>query len=404
MKRINYNCFLFIVAIVFILLGYRQDYKDSLTNELERFENGFKYDFYGSFDEFKENVEKISDEKVRYHNALVDLNSIRENILGTRVIIKPDTTVVKADSGSLIIPDYKISKEDTAEVVSRLKELNQFVKECGLQFLYCAAPSKAMYEKEPANIQNHASENMDVFLSELQKAEIPYVDFRETFKERNIETQDIFYYTDHHWTIRSGLIATQAICEKLNDLYGFDYNTMYTDIRNYKTTILKDWLLGSYGKKVGRFFTRQGADDFEVIVPRFETDMTEEQPFINEHRHGAFEDTVMYLSNLEKGLHFKNAYAAYSGGDFHLQIMRNNMLKEGKRILLIRDSFACAVAPFLALQTRELDICDMRDADYVSGERLDLRTYIERTKPDYVIVLYSGTSTVRSSGKYDFID
>ena len=404
MKRVGYNCILFILAVIFIIRGYNRVYLDSLTKELEVLGDGIKYDYYGSFDEFRDNIEKISDEKVRYHNTLVDLNSIRENILGTRVIIKPDTTVVKADSGSLITPTYKRSKDEIAEVVSRVKALDQFVEESGLQFLYCAAPTKTMYENEPANIQNHASENMDAFLSGLQEEEIPYVDFRAAFEEKNIEQKDLFYYTDHHWTIRTGLAATQVICEKLNDLYGFDYNKNHTDIRNYKTTTLKKWFLGSYGKKVGRFFARPGIDDFEVIVPCFETDMTEEQPYKNEQRSGSFEASVMYQGNLEKGYYSKNTYAAYSGGDFHLQIMRNNMLKAGKKILLIRDSYACAVAPFLALQTSELDVCDMREADFVSGERLDLRTYIESTKPDYVIVLYGGVGNIKDAGKYDFLN
>ena len=132
--------------------------------------------------------------------------------------------------------------------------------------------------------------------------------------------------------------------------------------------------------------------------------MTEEQPYKNEQRSGSFENSVMYQGNLEKGYYNKNTYAAYSGGDFHLQIMRNNMLKAGKKILLIRDSYACAVAPFLALQTSELDVCDMREADFVSGERLDLRTYIESTKPDYVIVLYGGVGNIKDAGKYDFLN
>ena len=404
MKRVGYNCILFILAVIFIIRGYNRVYLDSLTNELEVLGDGIKSDFYGSFDEFRDNIEEISDTKVRYHDTLVDLNSIRENILGTRVIIKPDTTVVKADSGSLIIPTNKKSKDEITELVSRVKALDQFVKDSGLQFLYCAAPTKAMYEKEPANIQNYASENMDAFLSELQEEKIPFVDFREVFAEKHIDQNDIFYYTDHHWTIRTGVTATQAICEKLNDMYGFDFNKNLTDIRNYRITTLKKWFLGSYGKKVGRFFSKPGVDDFEVIVPRFETDMTEEQPYKNEQRSGSFEDAVMYQGNLEKGYYCKNAYQAYGGGDFHLQIMRNNMLKDGKKVLLIRDSFASAVAPFLALQTSELDICDMREADYVSGERLDLRTYIESTNPDYVIVLYGGVGTIGAAGQYDFLD
>ena len=258
-----------------------------------------------------------------------------------------------------------------------------------------------MYEKCPSNISNYASENMDVFLSNLHSVGVPYVDFRETLDRSELKQEDYFFYTDHHWTPGSGLAATKGICEKLNRLYGFDYNKEYVDYKNYNITLLKKWFLGSYGKKVGCFFSWHGPDDFEVIIPSFETDMIEEDPLFGT-RKGSFENTVLFKERLEKNYYTQNTYAAYSYANFHLQIMKNNLLHNGKKILLIRDSFACVVAPFLSLQTKELDICDMRD--YVEGNRLNLKEYIAKTNPDYVIVLFSGVGNVHySAGQYDFL-
>ena len=155
---------------------------------------------------------------------------------------------------------------------------------------------------------------------------------------------------------------------------------------------------------MGTWFTWQGADDFELIVPDFETSMSEERPFENELREGSFEDTVLFKKFMEKDLYKKNTYAAYSGGDFRLQIMRNELNPDGKKILLIRDSFACAVAPFLALQTSELHICDMRNFGYFAGDKFYMDNYIREINPDYVLVLYSGVNPIDGSlGKYDFM-
>ena len=396
MKGNKGSILLLLLAAVLLICGYSQGYLQSLAKELTGFE--------GSFQTMKANVEDIADAQIRYHDLLVDLNSIKENALGTRVVIKPDTTIVKADSGSLIYPSGRQKRKDIEEVVSKIEELYSFVSESGIPFLYCAAPTKLMYETAPPNIQNRASENMDAFITLLRESEIPYIDFRETFAEESIDKEDIFFYTDHHWTVRSGWIASRAICEELNNKYGFSYDPGTADIRNYEISTLEDWFLGSYGKKVGRFFSSPGVDDFQLIVPRFATDMTEEQPFENEERHGSFEDTVIYKENLEKDLYRKNTYEAYCGGDSHLQILKNNMIRDGKKILLLRDSFGCAVAPFLSLHTRELDICDMREAAFVSGERIDLRDFITKTKPDYVIVLYAGVGSTAIAGKYDFLE
>ena len=405
MKRFNKNCLVFIIAAVFIALGFGNDYRSSIVGEIDGFAKTARHNFSGSFISFKDKVEDISDKKIRYHNILMDINSVRENVLGTRIIIKPDTTVVKADSGSLIIPAKELNEDEINNVVAHIAELNSFVEDSGSKFLYCAAPVKSMYEKGPANISNYSSENMDTFLVGLQDADVPALDLRATLDNSSIEPKDLFYYTDHHWTVRSGLAATKGICESLNDLYGFDYNAEYADVQNYKVTVLKDWFLGAYGKKVGRFFAQQGADDFEVIIPAFKTDMTEENPLDNNVRIGSFEDTVMFQDKLEKNYYGKNTYAAYSCADFHLQIMKNNTLLNGKRVLMIRDSFGCVVAPFLALQTQELYVCDMRRGDYVSGQRLALRDFITETNPDYVIVLFAGVGTVEGSdGKYNFFD
>ena len=77
------------------------------------------------------------------------------------------------------------------------------------------------------------------------------------------------------------------------------------------------------------------------------------------------------------------------------------MILGGGKILLVRDSFACFVAPFLSLQAGQLHICDMRD--YVFGEKFNLDDYINEINPDYVVVLFSGVYKMAASGdRYDF--
>ena len=54
----------------------------------------------------------------------------------------------------------------------------------------------------------------------------------------------------------------------------------------------------------------------------------------------------------------------------------------------IRDSFACTVTPFLALQAKELHVIDVRNYSYYVGEKINVYDYIEEIQPDYVIVEY----------------
>ena len=67
--------------------------------------------------------------------------------------------------------------------------------------------------------------------------------------------------------------------------------------------------------------------------------------------------------------------------------MRNENNPDGPRIVLIRDSFSCALAPFLALQCSQLTTIDLR---YYEG---NLAEELEQMQPDLVLLLYTASTT-----------
>ena len=401
MKKFNKNIIVFVFFGVFIIIGIWGNCFDKLKGKTIDLAASLKHGSISSFFDFKYYVDDISNKDLSYHDTMMDFNSVKENLLGTRVVFKDDTTVVKMDSGSLTSQSKKIETEVIKKNVESINKLKSVSQKNGAKFLYCAVPTKHQYEKGPENTDNCAEKNYQTLLNQLDASQIPYMDYKKELADSDIDTENIFYLTDHHWKASSGFFATGALCRELNARYGFSYEEKYIDKSNYTNQSYSNLFLGSFGKKVGTYFTWHGSDDFDLITPNFETNMTEEQPFKNQVRSGNFEDTVLYKENMKKDYYKVNTYATYSGGDFRLQIMKNNLNPNGKKILLIRDSFACVVAPFLALQTGELHVCDVRDADYYVGEKLNMEEYIKKTNPDYVIVLYSGVGNV-SEKRYDF--
>lgn len=403
MKKINKNIFVFLFCFLFIGVGLcSKDLLIKTSDAVLGFINGNSSISY-RIEKLKRRIDAAYPTDLLYHKYMLDINSLKENFLGTRVIFKDDTTIVKSDSGSLVEPKPQMTESEFSAVVSEINKLKSITESNGAEFLYCFAPNKELYETLPANINYWDIENCEKLLSCLDSASVPYADLKKSLKEKGISDADIFYYTDHHWNTNAGFVAATSICEELNRRYGFEFNDYYTDIGNYDIKHFSNLFLGSRGKKTGLFFTRHGADDFDLITPKFNTDMTEEQPFKGSVRRGSFEDSVLFMENMEKDYYGLSTYTTYSGGDFRLQIMKNNLNPEGKKILLIRDSFACVVAPFLALQTSELHICDMRDFGGFVGEKVNVEEYIKKINPDYVLVLYTGiSSTSISQGKYNF--
>ncbi len=366
--------------------------------------NKVKHGKFHSFRIFTKKVEEILILQLNYHGKLMDIDSIRNNILGIRVIQKSDGLIVKSNSGNLYSPKLRITDSEIEEVISYIQQLKDVTERNGIKFLYCVAPAKDVYVEAPRNIINHGKIIHEKFLLALKSSQIPTLNFEKVINDNNIsKDNDIFYNTDHHWRAYIGFLACSAICEELSLLYGFSYNKEYTNLDNYNITHYPHLFLGSYGRKTGPYFSWHGADDFELIIPKFETSLIEEKPIKNHIREGKFEDTVLYLSHMKKNYYHDNPYNTYGGGDDRFQLVRNNINPNGEKILLVRDSFANVVTPFLSLQVKELHICDMRDFGNYTEKKINLESYMKEIQPDYVIVLYNSIfSKKNSKGKYDF--
>ena len=372
--------------MLFLICGFREDFIDSLKGEIWNLRTGIYYHDSDSISRFINRVDNLTRE-LYYYDRMLDIESVKKNLLGVRVVITDDATVVKSDTGNLFNP---YQKKDTAEIlntVNYIQQIQLLAERNGANFLCCAVPRAGCFEEGPSNIQNYTLENYEALTEEMHARNIPTLDFLNVFEKQRMQGETIFFHTDHHWTPTTGLAAYQMICKELHFLYGFQVQDIYTQSKNFNIKTYNNWFLGSNGKKAGLFFTWKGADDFDIITPKFPTRFSESVSGREEVRSGNFEETMLYSERLEKDYYHINNYAAYSGGDYRLQIVQNHLNQEGKTIMIIRDSFACVVTPFLALQVKELHVVDDREGTYPSSESIDVEKYVQELKPDFIIVL-----------------
>jgi LmbE family N-acetylglucosaminyl deacetylase len=140
---------------------------------------------------------------------------------------------------------------------------------------------------------------------------------------------------------------------------------------------------------------RTNPEDFTIIYPEFKTDFLLEIPSKNIDKQGTFDIFYRYEEINALNYYGSNPYAAYLYGDVPLLAIKNYLANDGKRILVIKDSFVNVVNPFLSLGVENLEALDIR---YFTGS---LKTYIERNKPDIVIVMYSPGS-LNNRQAFDF--
>lgn len=392
MKSIIKDIAVFLLIAIFIISGFSK----SLIHMVAANSFQFIKHNYSMF-EFINHVDDSSVKELRYYEKLNDLNSIRLYLQNVYELKKDDDTVVKLTNGYLTLATKYYDDKVIKKCANEIKKLQNICYENGTGFLYVVAPEKNYFGKYPGGMENYDVSNVDRFVSAINSENINNINLIEEMKNDGVSWEKSFFITDHHWTPKMGLWANEKICERLSHQYNFSIQNDMLKMANYDIQTYKDWFLGSQGKKAGRYFTNLGIDDIDKITPKFDTNFTVSQPLKNEIRSGSFSESIFYDSDFEnKNIYKSNPYAAYSGGDFRQQIIVNNLINNNKKIVLIKDSYACVVAPFLSMQAKEVHIIDVRNFEYFYGEKINVENYIQQENPDVVIVLYNGCPTTDS--------
>ena len=375
MKQFRYSKLLFFAAAVFVAAGL-------ISRPLL---SGVKLAAVqlvqtGDVEAFIDRVD-TSSKNLSYKGTLIDLYALWYRATDTREVVKDDATVVRLDNDFLAFQPQIADGETLAEMADACTRLKGITDRLDIPLLYVMAPNKMSLSEGG---DNPVAVNLDDFAALLAARDVPVLDLRNSMATQGLTMENAYFHTDHHWLPETGLWAAGEIAGAL----GLDTALLETD--NYTFTTYEDLFLGSEGKKVGRYFTPLGLDDFSMITPNFDTHLT-----VTDYtgtRAGAFIDTVLVQKNLHtEDAYLANPYVVYTGGDYPLQTIENHLYEGGERILVIRDSYACVVTPFLSLTAGEVHTVDVR---YWTGtETADtILDYLEVLHPDKVVVLYSGVS------------
>lgn len=324
-----------------------------------------------------------------------------QRLSGRRVIqdMVEGNTVAKLSTGALNFvnlstptqpgEDVKARAENTAEFADALEKL-------GIPYLYLAAPQKIQRGVQllPEGLGENGNAYCDAYLENLEQMGVDYIDLRTLFENNGIYA-NWFFKTDHHWKPEAAFFAWQYLTGELDVRYGFETPSSLINPNNWDTEVLEDFFLGSQGKRVGSLYG--GVDDFTIYTPKFETDLTYTNSDGSFSRSGTFNQSVCFPERVAEQDWFNgNPYTYYSGGDYGMTTMSNHKNANGPKVVLIRESFACALAPFLSLSCSELTTIDLR---HFSG---DLMETIRELEPDLVLTLYSA-STIGLDNMFEFM-
>ena len=290
--------------------------------------------------------------------------------------------VYRLDNGHLVSVG---GNGDITNSVDAMKDFDHFCTSRGIPLLYVNLPKKYVRNEDLAcfGVEDLTDLKADRFLSALAENGIETLDIRPFIEGKYEDPYDAFYRTDHHWKISAGLYCAQVLSEHLRTRY--DLELAVDNIRDeaFSVTLMKDCWLGERGKKTGSSYS--GLDDFELIEPLGEMKFRLNRPNMNMEKTGDF-SILLDQSVLDAGFwkcrYGPSFYYSYLFGNEPIQIIENEDLDYG-RILIIKDSFAQAVSPFLAMTANTLVTWDVR------YNTASLRDFIDQNHFDCVIVMYS---------------
>lgn len=207
------------------------------------------------------------------------------------------------------------------------------------------------------------AENFDqaAYLDRAAELGLPMVDFLGALEAHAGEP--VFYRTDHHWTTLGAFYGANAVLEAMGKepLSQGDFAP---------ETVTEDFNGTLYSTSGVHWLT---PDTMEFWVEDAGLEITS-------WRTGAPEPGVLYdRSYLEQ----KDKYSAFLGGNQPLCVIRNEAAAGQGKLLLIRDSYSDALAPFLVQRFEEVHLLDAR------YYRAPASAYAADNAIDAVAVVYS---------------
>lgn len=229
----------------------------------------------------------------------------------------------------------------------------------------------------------------------MKANDIHVLDIRKLLEDDGYNYKDVFYKTDHHWKSQFGLYGARAIANYLNKEFGYNIDADLLSEQEFNFINHEKIWFGETGRSMSITWVR-ALDDFMEITPSYKTSFTGDD-FSNPEKlkeNGDF--SILYNPSGYAGNNDLYSYSAhysygkYAGYGAHIH---NNLIKNGKKIMIVKDSFSVVVIPFLACAASDVFVWDMRDTDD------SIYDYISKNKIDAVIVAYTD---FWKSKMYDF--
>lgn len=365
-----------------------EGFEDEQTESTEQ-ETKSESKYLTAVNKFKDSIDYYTTKLLPGRMKYVEANALFSKTVGMKTVSGSDSVAVMKN-GYLTF-ENNLSTDGLKQTES-VVWFSDIMKEKGIDFLYVQYPTK-VHEGDgmlPDGVVDNSNILADNLIYFLERDGVNCFDIRTELEKKDNDWYSNFFVTDHHWKPETGVWASGQIAKRLNSDFGYSLNTDIGDLKNYNTDVYKKYFLGAQGRIATLSYV--DPEDISIIYPKGKTNMTV-QYNEGEENTGSFEDVIFnreYLNNTD--FYNYSAYSAYLNGNKALTKITNNDCKNGKKILIIGDSYNKCVAPYLAETFEQTVLLDRR---YFGGSILN---YIDKMQPDVVVIAYTPTIIGQTNG------
>lgn len=257
----------------------------------------------------------------------------------------------------------RLDEPDWKELESKAEYLRIFSEKAGVPVSFGLIPTSSAIWRNRLPYGAASADEEELISALYAAVPIPGIDLYGALSEHAEE--EIFYRTDHHWTSLGAFYGANAILEALNRS-----SLVLTD---YKRKTVSEQFFGTI---------YSAACAYWIKPDRIDTYVEGESLRVITHPMGQPVESTLYLpENLNK----KDQYTYFLGGNQPLNVIFS-MHTEAPKLLLLRDSYADCLVPFLTERFSEVHMIDLR------YYRLSIPEYIKNNEIDQVVILYGLSS------------
>lgn len=387
MKKFSTIVF-FLMLAVFSIWGMIEPDKTYSSNENRRLQTFPKISEKRILKgKFQKKYEVYLSDQFPARDQWIQIKSVTERIMG-----KTESNQVYFGKNHYLLEKYTKEDFDEKKIKKNIQALKEFAE--GLTALKKEKKKKGTSSKKDDQLINVKimmvpsktdilKEKLPIFAEsyhewifyEEMKKELPgdmFVSVREILEEHKDEY--IYYRNDHHWTMLGawyGYKAYLSDCYQLEDKKGKEVLEDKIEEAKRKKQELKmvsDDFLGTTYSKVNMYSEK---DEISVYEPKGEFSVV--------YNLGEKTENSFYQWEYLKK---KDQYSVFSGGNQGVLEITGGE-KNGKTLMIIKDSFANTMIPFLMEDYEKIVVVDMRQMN--AGLSMIVRMF----KPSDVLILYN---------------